>query len=415
MKRIAVVGGGVSGLVAAYRLGVHHQVVLYEREAEPGGHTHTVVVERPEGVWHVDTGFIVYNDRTYPEFIVLLDELGITGQAAPMGFSVRCGDSGLEYSGSGLNGFFADRRNLVSWRHWRMLGEILRFNRAAPALLETDQGDLPLGEYLEREGYSDAFRRYYILAMGGAIWSCGEARIADFPAGFFVRFFAHHGLLQLRDRPRWRVLPGGSMTYVSALRARMRADLRTSTPVHSVRRVASGVELVTAAGTEHYDEVVLACHSDEALGLLTDARPRERDLLAATEWEDNEVVLHTDTSLLPRRYRAWSSWNAMLEEGREERTRLTYNMNILQGLDAPVTFCVSLNSTDRIDPGKVLGRYHFSHPLFTAASVAAREALLRQNGEDRVWFCGAWCGNGFHEDGVVSAQRVARALLEQDG
>ena len=414
MKKIAVVGGGISGLVAAYRLSARHRVVLHEREADPGGHTHTVSVERPEGSWHVDTGFIVYNDRTYPEFIALLNELGITGQPAPMGFSVHCRESGLEYSGSGLGGFFADRRNLFSWQHWRMLGEILRFNRTAPRLLDHDDGNLALGEYLEREGYSEAFQRYYILAMGGAIWSCGEARIADFPAGFFVRFLAHHGLLQLRGRPLWRVVPGGSVSYVRALRAAMSAEVRTSTPVQAVQREGSGVRVVTPQGAEYHDEVVLACHSDEALAMLGSAPSWQRELLAAIEWEDNEVVLHTDTSLLPQRREAWASWNAMLD-GDPQRVRLTYNMNILQGLNAPVTFCVSLNSKDRIDPWKILGRYRFSHPLFSSASMAAREELMRNNGHGRIWFCGAWCGNGFHEDGVVSALRVVQAMQEQEG
>ncbi len=409
MKRIAVIGGGVSGLVAAWRLGETHDVVLFEREGRVGGHTRTVEVTRGEDSWRVDVGFIVFNDRTYPEFNRMLDTLGLGRQPSSMGFSVSSPVTGVEYSGDGLGGLFARRANLFSPAHWRMLAEILRFNRRALALLDSAEGELPLGEYLEREGYSERFRSHYILAMGGAIWSCGEARMEDFPARFFVRFLANHGLLQLRDRPQWFVVPGGSDTYVQRMLERMKASVRTATAVSGVRRGEDGVMVGTAAGVERFDEVVFACHSNQALALLDDADELERDMLGAIEWEENEVVLHTDTSLLPRCRRAWSSWNARVD-GDHDRTRLTYNMNILQGIEAPVTFCVTLNSTDRIDPESVIDRYHFSHPAFTPSGIEGRRKVEEHNGRRNSWFCGAWCRYGFHEDGVVSALRVVEAL-----
>ena len=410
-QRIAVVGGGISGLTAAWYLSRHHEVTVFEAEPDLGGHTYTLDVSREHGDYAVDMGFIVFNDRTYPHFEALLAELGIGRQPTAMGFAVSDAANGLEYCGDGLAGFFGQRRNWINRRHWRLLADILRFNREAPALLERQEGELPLGEYLRAQGYGEAFKRHYILPMGGAIWSCSLAQMEAFPARFFVRFFINHGLLALRNRPQWYVVPGGSRAYVRALRERCTARFVTGTPVTSVRRREEGVTVSAGGADQEFDQVILACHSDQALALLADPDQRERDCLARLPYQSNEVVLHTDTRLLPRRRRVWSSWNALLGASPDDKpVQVTYNMNILQGLQAPETFCVTLNAGERIDPAKVLHRVRFDHPLFTLDGLAARDTLLADNGARRTWFCGAWCRNGFHEDGVASALDVVEGL-----
>lgn len=414
MKRIAVVGAGISGLTVARALSQQHQVVLFEAEPQAGGHTRTVTVQDGERALQVDVGFIVFNDRTYPHFNQLLDELGVGRQPTRMGFAVRCERTGLEYSGDGLGGLFAQRRNLWSAAHYGMIADILRFNREAPALLEQGGSDMPLAEYLDRGGYGRRFREQYIVPMGGAIWSCSEAQMATFPARFFVRFFANHGLLSIRNRPQWYVVPGGSFRYVERLLADLQAELRTATPVRRVVREDGVVQVDSAAGRECFDEVVFACHSDQALALLADADVDERTLLKEIPYQENDVVLHTDTRLLPDTRRCWSSWNALIAASpqADQRVQVTYNMNILQQLDSRQTWCVTLNASDRIDPASIVQRFTFSHPLFTPSGLAAREQLLEAvNGRRQSWFCGAWCRNGFHEDGVVSALNVARGLL----
>lgn len=413
MKRIAIIGAGISGLTAAWVLGRRHQVVLFEAESRVGGHTCTVAVDDPAGPQQVDVGFIVFNDRTYPNFNLLLDQLGIGQQPARMGFAVSCENTGLEYSGDGLGGLFAQKRNLVSPAHWKMIRDILRFNREAPALLGSPEGELPLGAYLDKAGYGPRFCEHYILPMGSAIWSCSDEQMRAFPAKFFVRFFHNHGLLTITNRPQWYVVPGGSSRYVERLLERLNAEVRTSSPVLQVRRGDGGVSVTSVAGTEAFDEVVFACHSDQALALLADADMDERQLLEKIPYQDNDVVLHADISLLPSARRCWSSWNALLPENRTDRVQVTYNMNILQGLSAENTWCVTLNGSDRIDPEKIVGRFRFSHPLFTPEGLASRSALLsRLNGRRSTWFCGAWCRNGFHEDGVVSALDVAAGFGE---
>ena len=414
MARIAVVGAGISGLTCAWLLGRSHEVVVFEAEDYIGGHTHTVTVSRPEGEYSVDTGFIVFNDRTYPNFNKLLDQLGIGRQETAMGFAVSAEATGVEYCGDGLGGVFAQRRNLFSPAHWRMVFEILRFNRQAPELLASDEGELPLGEYLRRNGYSDRFLTHYILAMGGAIWSCGEAQMASFPARFFVQFFHNHGLLALRNRPQWYVVPGGSRTYVDRMLEDMPAVVRPGTPAQSVRRFPEHVAITTQAhGEEHFDQVVMACHSDQASALLADIDAGEKRLLDAIPYQANDVVLHTDASLMPRNRRTWSSWNALLPAQGSAAAQVTYNMNILQGIASPVDFCVTLNATDRIDPASIIGQWRFDHPVFTPEGVQAKEEIARRNGSRRTWFCGAWCRYGFHEDGVVSALAVAEQFGEQ--
>ena len=411
--RIAIVGAGISGLTAAWLLDRNHEVVVYDTASHAGGHTHTVSVNRPEGDYEIDTGFIVFNDQTYPNFNRLLEQLGIGRQPTSMGFSVSSRRTGIEFCGAGLGGFFAQRERILAPAHWKLLSEILRFNKRAPALLDEIEGELPLGEYLDMEGYSELFKTHYIYAMGGAIWSCGEAKMAHFPARFFVRFFYNHGLLRLRDRPQWYVIPGGAARYVEAMLDKMDAEVRTETPVTRVRRHDGGVAL-TVRGQEEvdYDHVILACHSDQALDLLQDPDDDEIRLLGNIPYQENEVVLHTDTRMLPENRRTWSSWNAIVG-GERDMPQLTYNMNILQSIEAPVTFCVSLNATDEIEPESIIGQFIFSHPVFTPQGVAARTNIESINGRRNTWFCGAWCRYGFHEDGVVSALSVAEHFGEK--
>jgi predicted NAD/FAD-binding protein len=328
-----------------------------------------------------------------------------------MGFAVTDAETGVEYCGDGLGGFFGRRRNLLDPGHWALLRDILRFNREAPALLDSDAGEQPLGAYLNEQGYGERFRRHYILPMGGAIWSCSLAQMEAFPAKFFVRFFINHGLLALRNRPQWYVVPGGSSRYVEALRAACGARFHTATPVTGVSRDSEGVTVRTGDQSHRFDQVVMACHSDQTLALLADADSRERECLTDLRYQPNDVVLHTDTAMLPKRRRVWSSWNALLGRTDDaEPVQVTYNMNILQGFQAPETFCVTLNAGDRIRPETVIRREVFHHPLFTTEGLLARERLLAGNGDNRTWFCGAWCRNGFHEDGVVSALDVVEGI-----
>jgi predicted NAD/FAD-binding protein len=369
----------------------------------------------------VDTGFIVYNDWTYPNFIALLEELGVSTRPTEMSFSMSDAASGLEYAGSNLNTLFAQRRNLLSPRFMGMIRDILRFNRQAVEDLDAGRIDasMTLGNYLADRGYGQAFREYYLVPMGAAIWSADRAAMLDFPLAFFIRFFRNHGLLSVKNRPQWRVIEGGSREYIKPLTAGFSERMRTRTPVTGIRRdvIEGGVELTLEDGsTERFDHVVLACHSDQALALLRDPSVAERDILGAIPYQKNDVVLHTDVRMLPRERRAWSSWNYQLSPG-EQRPTLTYNMNILQGLNAPDTFCVTLNNTQAINPHKILGRFDYDHPVFTLEGMRAQERWDEINGTN-TWFCGAYWRNGFHEDGVVSGLRVARALaapLSQDG
>ena len=410
---IAIIGGGISGLAAAHYLAPQHHVTLFESEASVGGHTATVDVHLDGRDYAIDTGFIVFNDWTYPNFIELLDELKVVSKSTEMSFSVRCDDSGLEYGGNNLNSLFAQRRNLLRPSFHRMLYDILRFNREAVEDLESGRiaPQATLGEYLERRGYGEAFVFRYLVPMGSAIWSASTRSMLDFPLLFFTRFFRNHGLLSVNDRPQWRVIEGGSRAYLEPLCRRFAGSIRCNSRIASLRRHAGHVELVLAdGGTEHYDQVVLACHSDQALALLADADPAEREALTAIPYQANEVVLHTDERLLPRSRLAWSSWNYWSRQRYQERAVLTYNMNILQGIESDTTFCVTLNASEEIAPQRILGRFSYSHPVFSLQSVQAVERIAGFNGRNRTWFAGAWLGNGFHEDGVVSAREVARSI-----
>lgn len=410
--RIAIVGGGISGLVAAYRLHPDHEITVFEAGAKPGGHTNTVEVEVEGEVHHIDTGFIVYNEWTYPNFIRLLDELQIASQPTTMGFSVRDDATGLEYAGQNLNSLFAQRRNLLSPRFYRMIGDILRFNREAQQQIE----DLPLtmtvAEFLHRGKYSEAFARQHLLPMGAAIWSCPLGTFSQFPIRFIVEFYRNHGLLNVVHRPTWRVISGGSQTYVTELTSSFRDRLRLCSPVISVRRNSHQVEVVVRnQPPESFDHVIFACHSDQALRMLGDhATPLEREILGKFPYSRNIAVLHTDVSVLPRSRRAWASWNYRLKGDESAAASVTYNMNILQGLRSRRTFCVTLNDEASIDPACVLGRFEYEHPIFTTARSAAQARHHELLTANRTSFCGAYWRNGFHEDGVVSALAVVEAL-----
>lgn len=409
--KIAVIGSGISGLACAYYLHRDHEVHVIESENRVGGHTATVDVAMGGRRFAIDTGFIVFNDWTYPNFIALLDELGVSSKPTEMSFSLSDKLSGLEYAGSNLNTLFAQRRNLLSPRFLGMLRDILRFNREAVADLEAGvlEEGTTLGEYLASRGYGQAFIDYYLVPMGAAIWSADVPVMLDFPLQFFVRFFRNHGLLSVRNRPQWRVIEGGSREYLKPLCDGFSSRIRTGTRIEGVRRLEQGAQVRFAGGREEFfDAVVFACHSNQALALLEDPTREERKVLGAIPYQANEVTLHTDTRLLPSCRRAWSSWNYQRRPD-TQRPTLTYNMNILQGLSAPETFCVTLNDRKSINPHKILGQFSYDHPVFTVAGMAAQQRWDEVS-RGSTWYCGAYWHNGFHEDGVTSALRVAKAI-----
>lgn len=412
-KRIAVVGAGIAGLSAAWLLSRVHAVTLFEANDYLGGHTHTVDVTLDGVVAPVDTGFLVFNERTYPNLIALFDHLGVPSTASDMSFSVRLEAEGIEWAGSSLATVFAQRRNLLRPAFWGMLGDILRFNREATALAHgTDASAQSLGEFLDAGRYGRAFREWYLLPMAGAIWSCPVAAMLRYPARTFFGFCANHGLLQVSDRPQWRTVTGGARSYVEKLAAAI-ADVRLNTPVVSVLRHPRGAEVrLAGGGTEHFDAVVLACHSDQALRLLGDADAAERRLLGAIVYQDNDVVLHTDERFLPRRRSAWSAWNYHADRGADPArpVGVSYLINKLQPLPFERPVIVTLNPASEPRAECVIDRYRYAHPVFDLGSIAAQARLPQLQGRHNTWYCGAWAGYGFHEDGLKSGMAVAAAL-----
>jgi len=406
--RVAVIGSGIAGLGSAWLLSRRHEVTLYESNAYLGGHTQTHDITLGGRSWSVDSGFIVFNPINYPLFDSLLGELHVPSQPTQMSFAVRNEVTGVEYNATSLDTLFCQRRNLLSPRFIGMVRDILRFYREAPAWLNDGPADAALGDWLEQQRYGRAFREEHLLPMAAALWSAPRERILAFPLRHLLRFMANHHMLQVENRPQWRVVQGGSQRYVDALRARWNVRERLACPVRSVRRDSAGVEIHSAAGHARYDHVVLACHADDALALLGDADSHERSVLGAIGFQDNDVVLHTDARLLPRRRKAWAAWNVMLPEG--GGYAMTYCMNILQSLDAPEPLCVSLNCSERIAPERILRRMHYRHPIYDHDSVAALARRAQIQGRRRTWFAGAYWGFGFHEDGLRSAVDVARAL-----
>lgn len=411
--KIAVIGTGISGLVTAYHLHRQHAVTVFEANDYIGGHTNTVDVEMDGERHAIDTGFIVFNDWTYPHFIRLLDELGVASQPTEMSFSVHDERTGLEYNGHSLSTLFAQRRNLLRPSFYILLADILRFNRQANRLI-AECGETTVGEFLRRYRFSRTFAEHYLLPMGAAIWSCPIGTFAQFPIRFIVDFYQHHGLLSVTRRPTWRVISGGSRTYVQALTVGFRERIRLRTPIAGVRRFADRVEVQPVGGkSERFDHVIFACHSDQALRLLgSEATTVERELLGAFPYSRNIAVLHTDTSLLPQRRRVWASWNYRVTEGEQGTTpaSVTYDMNILQGIRSGHTFCVTLNDESRIDSARVLQRFEYHHPIFTTQRAVAQARHGELTNANRSSFCGAYWRNGFHEDGVVSALAVVAAI-----
>lgn len=429
MKRVAVIGSGITGLASAHELSKDARVTLFEADSYFGGHTHTVdiTLPTPQGpVTHgVDTGFLVFNHRTYPNLVKLFAEHGVETAPSDMSFSVQVRQNGLEWSGNNLNTVFAQRSNLFKPRFLGMLRDILRFNKLTTAIaLRNAEGELaqPIGDFLDEHGFNTAFREWYFLPMIGCIWSCPTDQMLRFPIGTMIRFCHNHGLIQVADRPQWHTVRGGAKHYVAQLLKTV-ADARLNTPVRSVRRLASGgVAVATDSGTESFDAVVMACHSDQSLAMLADATPAEREVLGAVRYHPNHAVLHTDEAVLPRRKLAWAAWNyaRAADTGREQAAVcLHYLINRLQPLPWAQPVVVSLNPDPAHMPAssKVLGRFDYSHPVFDRAAVAAQQRLPSVQGTGGVWFGGAWTRYGFHEDGLMSAldivSRVRQAWAAQ--
>ncbi|SFJ21726.1 Predicted NAD/FAD-binding protein [Pseudomonas guineae] len=412
--KIAIIGSGIAGLTSAYLLNRRHDITVFEAGAWIGGHTHTVDVQVDGRSYAVDTGFIVFNNWTYPNFIRLLNQLGVGFKDTEMSFSVSDPVSGVEYNGHNLNSLFAQRSNLISPKFWSMVRDILRFNREALNDLNQQRivRDMTLGDYLKANAYSERFIQHYIVPMGAAIWSMSLHDMLGFPLQFFVRFFKNHGLLSVSDRPQWCVVEGGSSSYIAPLTESFKQRIRLNCPVSQVERDADGVTLHSRQGSERFDKVVFACHSDQALALLAQPSRIETDILGALPYADNDVVLHTDTRLLPKRPLAWASWNYRLGGPTDQPAAVTYDMNILQGIQSDTTFCVSLNQTAAIDQSKILARYTYAHPQYSLAGTQAQARWEELLGANHSYFCGAYWANGFHEDGVVSALRIAREFGE---
>jgi uncharacterized protein len=406
--KIAIVGTGISGLTVAHLLHERHEVTLFEAAPYVGGHTHTVRVDTANETHHVDTGFIVFNDRNYPNFERLLRALGVPWQASEMSFSVSDGAGAFEYASTSANGLFANRRHLATPAFHRMVFDLHRFHLAARRLLDDGDRRLSLREWLEGQRFSRGFVERLIVPQVSAVWSADPRSLWSFPARFLAEFLANHGMLGFRDRPLWRTVTGGSARYVEALTAPFAHRIRLNAPVSAIERADDHV-LVTVAGADaaRFDHVVLATHSDQALDLLRDPSPREHEILGSIPYQANDAVLHTDARLLPRRRRAWASWNYHLLDEPPACATVTYHMNRLQSLSAEQEFCVTLNQTARIDPERVIRRIRYAHPVFTLDGVRARSLVSEISGARRTHFCGAYWGWGFHEDGVNSALRVA--------
>ena len=411
--KIAVIGSGISGLTCAWLLSQKHEVWVYESNDRIGGHTATVDIEHSGQRYAIDTGFIVFNDWTYPNFIKLMNTLGIKSQASNMSFSVSAEGYDYEYSGSSFKALFAQKRNLFNFSHWKMLRDIVRFNKRA--IRDYEAGAVPegmtLNEYLQKLRMGQYFTERYLIPMASAIWSSSNESMLDVSALFFIEFFKNHGLLNIKNRPQWRVLKGGSKAYLEPLSREFRERIVLNSKITAVKRTGDSAKLLFVDGTEEdFDQVVLACHSDQALSLLGDVNPTERLLLASIPYKKNHVVLHTDTSVLPKRSRAWASWNYRLSADKTKLPALSYNMNMLQGFGSDHTFIVTLNASEHIDPDKILGEFYYSHPQFSLKGREAQRLWEQINGKNRTWFCGAYWGSGFHEDGCVSGIRVAKAL-----
>jgi len=412
--KIAIIGSGISGLTASYLLNRSHDITLFEKNDYIGGHTHTHEINHDGKIWNVDSGFIVYNEWTYPNFITLLDQLGVKRQVTRMGFSVKSPSKSLEYAGHSLNALFAQRSNLFRPSFFRMLGSMKRFNKEARRDLKSLDETITLGQYLHKNSYPIEFIENYIIPIGAAIWSTVPSNMLNIPAIFFIRFFNNHGLLQILNRPKWWVIKGGSYQYVKKIIVDFKKSIRLSTPVQSIKRNKKSVLIRYGSQNQEevFDAVVLATHSNQALQLLEDPSEKEIEILTLLPYQRNDAVLHFDESILPKRKLAWSSWNYLLDKNKEDPVALTYNMNILQGLNSSKTFCVTLNSSEMIDESKIIKNLSYEHPLFTIDGVKAQKRKNEICGQKNTFYCGAYWRNGFHEDGVVSALDVCSQFGE---
>ncbi len=414
--RIAVVGSGIAGLACAHILGPHHEVVLYEAQDRLGGHSNTVVVDDPElGPTGIDTGFIVHNDRNYPNLIRLFAELDIDVVDSEMSFAVHDPEADVYYRATNLNTLFAQRRRLVDPAMWRMLADIARFHRSGRRLLalvddgETGWNDLTIGEMLDRDRYHPEFIDRHLIPMGAAVWSTPPGRFRDFPAVNLLRFLDNHGLLSVGNRPQWRTVAGGSRTYVAAIERRFDGSIRRGCPVRAVAPADGGVTVVTDGGDEMFDQVILACHSDQSLPLVASSAPQLAGELAAVTYQPNRATLHTDVGILPPHSRSWAAWNYRIEPDSAAST-VTYDLTRLMRLATDVRYLVTLNNPDRIDADRIIRQIEYSHPVFDHAATAAQTRIRAGNGSAGIWLCGAWMGYGFHEDGMRSAVDVCRGL-----
>ena len=413
--KIAIIGSGISGLTSAYLLNRNHDITVFEANDYIGGHTHTHNIKIKDKEYAVDTGFIVYNERTYPNFIKLLDTLGVERQLSTMGFSVKSASEDYEYAGESLNSLFAKRSNIFRLGFLRMLYEMYRFGKKSDSTGLGLDASITLGTYLRSENYSNEFINYFIIPMGAAIWSTPANKVLDMPAYFFIKFFYNHGMLEIINRPKWWVIKDGSSAYIKKIIKGFESKINLSSPIRTVSRLDNGIEIETANSKKPlmFDAVVFATHSDQALGMLKDPTEKEKDILSSIPYQKNEVLLHTDSSVLPKRKLAWASWNYQLDSNPESPVVLTYNMNILQSLDCDETFCVTLNDHQSVDKSKVLKKITYHHPLFTVKGIEAQKRKLEISGVNNTYYCGAYWQNGFHEDGVVSALEVCKHFGEQ--
>lgn len=413
-SKIAIVGSGISGLTCAHLLGKNHDVTVFEANDYIGGHTHTVPVSVDGESFMIDTGFIVCNDRNYPNFLKLMEQLKVEIKPTEMSFSVRNPALKLEYNGHNLNTLFSQRLNLFRPSFHRLVKDILRFNKSSKAAIEAGNVEsITLDEFINQQNLSNQFRENYLLPMVAAIWSCSLSQAGEFPLAFFLRFFLNHGLLDIKNRPQWYVLSKGSSSYIEPLTAGLADRLKLNSPVQQVTRTESGVELKVSGTVQLFDQVILACHSDQALALLSDASSAETTILGDLGYQENDVILHMDASIMPRKSLSWASWNFLAgQSALNQAPIVTYCMNILQGIHSTRPFLVTLNARDKIDPEKILQEFRYDHPVYSQESVKAQSRREEICGKDRIHYCGAYWYSGFHEDGLRSALDVCARFGE---
>jgi len=413
-KKIAIVGSGISGLTCGYHLQKDFDIKVYEAGNYIGGHTNTLKVDSPNGPLNIDTGFIVFNDWTYPNFIKMLNDTGVDSQPSDMSFSVKCEETGLEYNGTNTNSLFAQRMNLISPKFWKMIMDILRFNKSGLEWVENapEDDDTTLGQFLDQGNFSYMFRKYYGYPITAAIWSAGEEDVRKFPLRFFMNFFKNHGMLSVNERPQWRVIKNGSKSYIPAFTKGWEDKIHINTPVESIKRRSDKVFVKTKNDLEEFDGIVFACHSDQALKILLEPTQDEENILKAIPYQANEAVLHTDESILPKKKLAWAAWNYHILKSKSETAALTYNMNILQSLKTSQTYNVTLNYTRAIDPDKIIKKIKYMHPRFSLEGVQAQKRHSEISGKNNTFYCGAYWRYGFHEDGVVSGLKASEQVKE---